>query len=68
MPQASQTQCITDATIAKVIRVAHKNQMVAKLQEPLATADHTFIQPVIHLDSDGLSVSPSPTLSVGIKE
>jgi len=68
MPQASQTQYITDVTIATVTQVAHKNHLVVKPQQPLAIADHTFIQPVIHLDSDGLSVSPSLTLSVGTKE
>lgn len=68
MPQASQTQCITDATIATVTQVAHKNQSVVKPQQPLAIGDHTFIPLVIHLDSDGLSVSPSPNLSVGTKE
>ena len=70
MPQASLIPCITDATIAIAVAtpVTHKIQSVVNPPHPLVIDDHTSIPLVIHLDSDGLNVSPSPTLSVGIRD
>jgi hypothetical protein len=69
-PQASPTPCITDVTIAIAIAtpVTHKIHSGVNPQQPLAIVDHTSIPPVIHHDSDGLNVSPSPTLLVGIRD
>jgi hypothetical protein len=68
--QASLIPCITDVIIAIAIAtpVIHKIHSVVKPPHPLAIVDHTSIPPVIHPDSDGLNVSPSPTLSVGIRD
>ena len=67
-PRASLIPCIIDVTIAiaTATQVTHKIQSVVKPPHTLVIVDHTFIPPVIHLDSDGLNVSPSPTLLVGI--
>jgi hypothetical protein len=68
-PQVSLIPCITDVTIAiaTATPVTHKIHSVVNPPHPLVIVDHTSIQLVIHLDSDGLNVSPSPTLLVGIR-
>ena len=67
-PRASPIRCIIDVTIAiaTATQVTHKIQSVVKTHHPSVIVDHTSIPPVIHLDSDGLNVSPSPTFLVGI--
>jgi len=67
-PRASLIPCIIDVTIAIATarQVTPKIQLVVKPPHPSVIVDHTFIPPVIHLDSDGLNVSPSLTLLVGI--
>jgi hypothetical protein len=69
-PQASLTPCIINVTIAiaSVTQEIHKNHSVVKPQHPPVIDDHTFIPLVIHHDSDGLNVSPSPTSLVGIRD
>jgi hypothetical protein len=68
-PRASLIPCITDVTIAiaTATPVTHKIHSEVNPQQPLSIVDHTSIPLVIHLDSDGLNVSPSPTLLVGIR-
>jgi len=69
-PRAFPIPCTTDVNIVTVTvtQVTHKTHSAANPQHPLAIVDHTSIPLAIHLDSDGLNVSLSLTLLVGIRD